>query len=114
LIASYIASSNPQDSDKYTFGFNQKGRRKKARMGNDETAEAVAQKSDGVNHLPRSFNIERLLAISLQIYPAMTISNIGYEGESLVTSAYDKNMSYWSMKKSPFYNESALLTTVSS
>ena len=77
LLAAYLASRNPQDTDRTTFGNALKGRRKKARVSaGGAPGEGGGGKMDIHDHrcVPRAFGLERLLAIYIQILPASRIA----------------------------------------
>lgn len=71
LIAAYLASKVSKESDKFTFGDEQKGRRKRTRGGHDSQLTEATAPSAGESALlyaPQTFNLERLLAIFKHIY----------------------------------------------
>lgn len=71
LIAAYLASKLARESDKYTFGDEKKGRRKRSRGGHDaQTADVPSSGPADASLLyaPRSFHLERLLTIFKHIY----------------------------------------------
>lgn len=141
MISAFIASNNPQETDKYTFGFDQKGRRKKTRAGYDDTGsnEGKTEKQQREAFEPRSFNVERLISIISQIYPSATSNNEkqtqttlfaiptqqdGGDGKvnkklkhskslrDLMCSAGTASSSSWSLNNSTYRNESMILSTV--
>lgn len=74
LLAAFLASRNPQETDRTTFGNALKGRRKKPRQGVDGAASSKQQDIYDTRAVPRAFGLERLLAIYLQILPAAGIA----------------------------------------
>ena len=106
LLAAYLASRNSQDTDRTTFGNALKGRRKKARMGSEETSSSNQDIYDR-HSVPRAFGLERLVAIYIQILPAAGIARRLIHGRQEVsgTSAgVDKDLTD---------NESLIYATVS-
>lgn len=86
LLAAYLASNNPQETDVTTFGTALKGRRKRLRAGQDPD-QINTTNSSSSNHnnngsmqtkeqinSPRTFGLERLLAIYIQILPSTSFS----------------------------------------
>jgi hypothetical protein len=73
LLASYLASNNPQETDSTTFGNALKGRRKRQRAGQDPDQEPAQPQSKENLVSPRTFGLERLLAIYTQILPSISI-----------------------------------------
>lgn len=73
LLASYLASNNPQETDSTTFGTALKGRKKRLRAGQDPD-EDTNIKENVVS--PRTFGLERLLAIYTQILPSTSFQTI--------------------------------------
>lgn len=74
LLAAFLASRNPQETDRTTFGNALKGRRKKARQGTDGVDASKPQDIHDMRAVPRAFGLERMLAIYLQILPAVGIA----------------------------------------
>ena len=70
LIAAFLASKISRESDKFTFGEEKKGRRKRSRAGHDAATEAPTNTGADASLLyaQQSFNLERLLAIFKHIY----------------------------------------------
>jgi hypothetical protein len=83
LLAAFLASRNPQETDRTTFGNALKGRRKKSRQGTDGPASSRQQDIHDMRAVPRAFGLERLLAIYLQILPAAGIARQLTETHSL-------------------------------
>lgn len=73
LLASYLASNNPQETDSTTFGSALKGRRKRQRAGQDPDQEPTQPQSKENLVSPRTFGLERLLAIYTQILPSISV-----------------------------------------
>ena len=61
VLASFLASNNPKDSDDFVFAMKKKGKRKKERAG--EKRKAAEMENTG----PQAFTFERLLSIFSQI-----------------------------------------------
>jgi hypothetical protein len=80
LLASFLASNNPQQTDSTTFGNALKGRRKRLRAGQDPDQESLGSqsKSNDQNSLVshRTFGLERLLAIYTQILPSTSFPTL--------------------------------------
>ena len=70
MLAAYLASKSSKDSDKYTFGDKQRGRRKRLREGQDDSIPegSLAGSSGVIVYSPQSFTLERALAIFIHIY----------------------------------------------
>lgn len=84
LIAAYLASKIARESDKFTFGDEKKGRRKRSRGGVESQVDGPhAGASDpSLQYAPQSFTLERLLAIFKHIYES---NHRMYDEESKVT-----------------------------
>jgi hypothetical protein len=74
LLAAYLASNNPQESDSTTFGNELKGRRKRQCAGQDPDQESSQPHSKDSQLFPsRTFGLERLLTIYAKILPSISI-----------------------------------------
>jgi hypothetical protein len=80
LLAAYLASKNPKESDKFTFGDSRKGRRKRVREGMDDDGAATDGGGPGpgthMTHSPQPFTLDRVLAIYRHIYGSHEDSNL--------------------------------------
>lgn len=84
LLAAYLASKNPKESDKFTFGDSRRGRRKRVREGQDGDDGAGGSGGGGteggaathLSHAPQSFTLDRVLAIYRHIYCTHEDANI--------------------------------------
>ena len=75
ILASFLASHNPKESDDHTFGIhNKRNKRKKARIGTDPNEDASI---NDANSNIRSFTIERLMGIFTQIINIGGIATLG-------------------------------------
>lgn len=59
LLAAYLASNNPKETDDHVFAFRKKGKRRKEKAGSDSSSQEVMG--------PKPFTLERLLSIFSQI-----------------------------------------------
>ncbi len=86
MLATYLASKNSKDSDKYTFGGKQRGRRKRIREGQDDSMpEGTQSGSSGVIvYSPQSFTLDRALAIFIHIYSMHEDNRNGPEPDSMI------------------------------
>lgn len=119
LLAAFLASTNPQETDSTTFGNELKGRKKKLRAGEDPD-QVVNPTTRDVLNSPCTFGLERLLAIYLQIYLSTSnqlLPSLWYSSSLSSSNNYSQPAPSLteSKEKILFYGhqESAIYSTVS-
>jgi hypothetical protein len=85
IIAAYLASRNPKESDSFVFAMVKKGRRKKTQAGKVDQETQIEAKA------PRPFNLERLFSIFSQISIIGETNAIGRKRRRLLTGDEAKN-----------------------
>ena len=107
ILAAFLASNNPKETDDHTFGVNNKrGKRKKKKMGTES--------DEGSNSTNRSFSIERLMSIFSQIVCINGNKNMGIlsdmKGKSNKSSS---NTKAFYLEVQNTYGDSDLFSAVS-
>jgi hypothetical protein len=97
LLASFLASNNPQESDSTTFGNALKGRRKRLRAGQDPDQVGTGSQSTDQSSVisPRTFGLERLLAIYTQILPSTAFSTLSTLWWNPLAARHQRDLSQW-------------------